>query len=230
MRGLFTYIETGVLAGALALVLYLTAARAVTAGTARAGIALGGVALGWFVILWELARLGAFEGGSGGWRVLVALTALAPAVIGAVRPQWLAVRLVSPGGGATVEALILAQVCRVVSGALLIALAGEALPAWAAVPPAAADLLVAGSAPALGRLVRRGDPRASGWVMAWSAGGIAAAAYLVSVVLLMGRTATYFLTLYPLVLIPVFVTPVVVALQCAAVAAVRQRTPGVPSA
>ncbi|HEX9581160.1 MAG TPA: hypothetical protein VF970_08670 [Gemmatimonadales bacterium] len=221
MRGLFTYIEGGVLAGALMLVLYATAAGAVTGGRARAGLVAGATALAWFVLLWEAARLGVFEGGSTGWRLAIAVAAVLPVVIGGARAPWLARHLVS--AGAPPASLVTIQVCRMVSAALLIALAGEALPAWVAVPAGAGDLVIAGFTPMVARMVARGDPRASGVVAAWAVAGIAVSAYLVSAVVLGGRTATYFLTLYPLVLIPVFITPVVVMLQIVATKVVPTR-------
>jgi hypothetical protein len=146
---------------------------------------------------------------------------------GMVGAGGLARRVVSTG--APLTSLIMMQICRLVSAALLIALAGEALPAWAAVPAAAGDLALAASTGAVARLVTRGDPRTPGVVLVWAAAGTAVTAYLVSVVLIAGRAATYFLTLYPLVLIPVFVAPAMTVLQVVALRAVEPREPAAVS-
>lgn len=214
MTGLFTYVEAGVLAGALMIVLYVTAASAITGGRARSGLVAGTLALGWFIILWEMARLGVFEGGRPGWRAAVALASVLPVAIGAQRAGWLGRHLVT--GGAPPAALVSVQLCRLVSAALLVALAGEALPIWVAVPVGAGDIAIAASAPAVAHLVAHEDRRAPTVVAAWTAVGTAVAAYLLSAVLLTGRAGTYFLTLYPLVLIPVFIAPAMVVLQIVA--------------
>jgi hypothetical protein len=103
--------------------------------------------------------------------------------------------------------LVSLQAYRVVSIALLIALAGEALPAWIAVPWGAGDLAVALAAPPLGTALGRGRTGAPRVHLAWSAAGVAVVVFGVSVVLIAGRTAGYFVTLYPLVLIPAFLGP-----------------------
>ena len=219
MSGLFTYIEAGVLVGALVIVLYVATAGALASGRVRSGLVYGTVALAWFVILWELARLGAFEGGRVGWRPTVALVTVVPATLGLASTGALTRHLVSPGAPA--GALVTLQLCRLVSAALFIALAGEALPWWIAVPAGAGDIAIAAAAPWVARLITRRDHRMEVVLGVWTAGGMAVAAFLVTAVLVAGRSGTYFLTLYPLVLIPVFVAPAMVVLQIVAMKAAK---------
>ncbi|MBI3981912.1 MAG: hypothetical protein HY337_03310 [Gemmatimonadetes bacterium] len=203
MSGLFTYVEVVILGAALSIVLYVAATAALATGSAGRGAAAAAIALVWFLIVWELARLGVFEGGRPGWRFALGLTAVLP-VAGGLTATGLSRRLAA---AAMPGSLVSLQAYRLVSVTLLLALAGEALPAWIALPWGIGDVAVALTAPAVGAAVGRmpgGAPRAQ---LMWTAGGVAVVVFGVTVVLLTGRTAGYFLTLYPLVLIPAFLAP-----------------------
>jgi hypothetical protein len=202
MSGLFTYVEVVILGAALSIVLYVAATAALATGSAGRGAAAAAIALVWFLVVWELARLGVFEGGRPGWRLALGLTAVLPVVVG-LTATGLSRRLAA---AATPSSLVSLQAYRLVSVTLLLALAGEALPAWIALPWGIGDIAVALTAPSVGAAVAR-MPAGARAQLVWTGGGVAVVVFGVTVVLLTGRTAGYFLTLYPLVLIPAFLAP-----------------------
>jgi hypothetical protein len=212
MSGLFVYVEVLVLGAALSVVLYAAAAAARATGSTARGTAIGAIGLAWFLVVWELARLGLFEGGRPGWRAALGLAVVLPVVIAMLARSVVPWPVTAPSPAS----LVSLQAYRVVSIALLIALAGEALPAWIAVPWGAGDLAVALAAPPLGAALGRGRTGAPRVHLAWSAAGVAVVVFGVSVVLIAGRTAGYFLTLYPLVLIPAFLGPCALLLHALA--------------
>jgi hypothetical protein len=203
MSGVFVYVEVLVLGAALSVVIYAAAAAALATGSAARGTVIGAIGLAWFLVVWELARLGVFEGGRPGWRAALGLAVVLPVVIAMLARDAMPWPVTAPSPAS----LVSLQAYRVVSIALLIALAGEALPAWIAVPWGAGDLAVALAAPPLGTALGRGRTGAPRVHLAWSAAGVAVVVFGVSVVLIAGRTAGYFVTLYPLVLIPAFLGP-----------------------
>ncbi|HWP37684.1 MAG TPA: hypothetical protein VNL18_09065 [Gemmatimonadales bacterium] len=203
MSGLFTYVEVIVLGAALSVVIYAAAAATLATGSAARGTAIAAIALAWFLVVWELARLGVFEGGRPGWRTALGLAVLLPVMTTVLARGALSRSATMPAPGS----LVSLQAYRLVSITLLIALAGEALPAWIAVPWGLGDLAVALVAPPLGAALGRGRTGASRAHLAWSAAGVAVVVFGLAVVLITGRTAGYFLTLYPLVLIPAFLGP-----------------------
>jgi hypothetical protein len=213
MGGLFAYVEVIVLGAALSIVLYVAAAAALATGSAARGATAAATVLLWFLLVWELARLGVFEGGRPGWRWALGLAAGLPVVLSLAASS--ARRRIA--AAAKPGSLVSLQAYRLVSITLLIALAGEALPAWIAVPWGIGDITVAVTAPAVGAALARAPGGMARVERAWTVSGVAVVVFGVTAVLLVGKTAGYFLTLYPLVLIPAFLAPCSLLLHAAAV-------------
>lgn len=169
----------------------------------------GAVGLGWFLVVWELARAGGLEGTRGSAPgPEVGMVAVALAV------GWALLRL-RPEGRPAVADLVAIQAVRVVAVVALVALAGEALPAWLALPVGVGDSLVGLLAVGISRRLRSGAPGASRAAALWNLSGMALAAFVIAAPIASARSAGYFFSLYPLVLLPTFLAPVSLALHAA---------------
>jgi hypothetical protein len=210
MSGVYPAVEAAVIAACLVVILFASASIAKDRGLWPA-MARGGVGLGWFLVVWELARAGAFEGTRGSARgteiaaVIVSL-AVAWAVLAARRPRPPAADLVAVQAG------------RAAAVVVLVALAGEALPAWLALPIGLGDSLVALAALSVARGARTATPGTTGQVPVWNLAGALLAAFTIVAPIASARSAGYFFSLYPLVLFPTFLAP------CALVLHVLTRT------
>lgn len=199
MSGLYPYVEAAVMAACFAVILFPVAALARQRGI---GPAMGwaAVGVGWFLLVWELARSGAFEGTRASGRVAEAVAILAPLLAGSLLLLRGRFTLVAPPD------LVAFQACRVVAVVVLVAYAGEALPAWLALPIGVGDLGVGITAPWVTRWARSG---ASGLaaVRLWNVIGAAIACFTMAAPLASAHATGYFFSLYPLVLLPTFLAP-----------------------
>ena len=198
MSGLYPYVEAAVMAACLAVILFLVAALARQRGI---GPAMGwaAVGVGWFLLVWELARSGAFEGTRGSGRLAEAAAILAPL---------LAVSLLLLRGRFTLAApadLVAFQTCRVVALVVLVAYAGEALPGWLALPIGVGDTALGVAAPWVARRARAGAGVAA--LRSWNLIGAAIACFTMAAPLASAHATGYFFSLYPLVLLPTFLAP-----------------------
>jgi hypothetical protein len=202
--GWFTTIELLLLAACLSVLAGVAAISGQRRGKTRTDVVVSGVFLIWFLLVWELSRMGLFEGGRGDARGTLTLAVISP-LLGAllaghlVGSRWLA--LIAEGRN-----LGSAHLYRISSVVALAGWIGEALPPWVAAPVGLGDPAVA----LLGAALGRRKASLPGW---WHACGIAVAAYTILVTTALGARAAYFLTLYPLVLIPAFLAPVSILLH-----------------
>ncbi len=208
--GWFTAIEMLLLVGCLSVLVAISAAVSCRAGKTRSGVSASGVFSIWFLLVWELSRMGFFEGGRGEARAALTLAVLVPlsaALLAGnlIGSSWLS----SLAQGRNLGA---AHLYRLSSAVVLAAWLSEALPAWIVAPVGLGDPAVALLGAALGR---RGS-KLPAW---WHACGIAIAAFAILAVTAAGTRSAYFFTLYPLVLIPAFLAPVSIMLHAWGIAA-----------
>ncbi len=199
MGNLYPYVEAAVMAACLAVILFPVAALAQRRGIWPA-MRWAAVGVGWFLLVWELARAGAFEGtrSSGGLTELVVI--LVPLLAGLLLLRPKPVAMAQPAD------LVAIQTGRIVAVVVLVAFAGEALPAWLALPIGVGDTLLGLAAPSVAHRVRVG---ASGQTPArvWNAIGAAIAVYTMAAPVASAHATGYFFSLYPLVLFPTFLAP-----------------------
>lgn len=211
MMGLFAYVEALVLGACLLSIAYVAAAAALRTRHISTGVVAAGVSLVWFLLIFQMARVGLFEGGSPASRSAQAIVMIVPLVLGMIA-AW---RL---GRGAIAAALPLPslvgiQTYRLTSITLVIAVANEALPPWLGLPIALGDLAVGLSAPLLARALKE-DPGSYAIITrTWNWLGMLIAALAMLATTATGKDAGYFLTLYPLVLIPTYLAPVSILLH-----------------
>ncbi|GBD32761.1 MAG: hypothetical protein KatS3mg081_2731 [Gemmatimonadales bacterium] len=200
----FTAMEMLLLAACLFVLVTISAAVARGTGKIRAGIGASGLFAIWFLLVWELSRMGLFEGARGDARTALTLAVVVP-LAGAllaghlIGARWLGSLAPGRNPGA-------AHLYRLSSVVALAAWISEALPAWVAVPVGLGEPLVAILGAALGW---RGS-RLPAW---WHGCGIAVAAFTILAVTASGSRSAYFFTLYPLVLIPAFLAPISIMLH-----------------
>ncbi len=205
----FTGIEMLLLAACLSVLIAISAAVACRVRKTRSGVAASGVLLIWFLVVWELSRIGLFEGGRAGARAALTLTVVLP-LMGAL----VAGNLIGSsrlGSLTQIQNLGAAHLYRLSSVAVLAAWVSEALPPWIAAPVGLGDPAVA----LVGAALARRGTKLPTW---WHACGIAVAAFAIIAVVGAGTTSAYFFTLYPLVLIPAFLAPVSIMLHAWAIA------------
>jgi hypothetical protein len=211
MMGLFAYVEGLVLGACLLTIAYVAAAGALRTRHISSGVVTAGISLVWFLLIFQMARLGMFEGGSAGARRAQAGVMIVPLLIGLI----VAWRLGRAAITATlpVPGLVGIQTYRLASITLLIAVAKEALPPWLGLPIALGDLAVGLSAPLLARALKE-NPRGYAIITrSWNWLGMVTAALAMLATTATGNDAGYFLTLYPLVLIPTYLAPVSILLH-----------------
>lgn len=211
MTALFTYVEALVLGACLLTIAYFTAATAVRTRHISTGVVVAAVTLAWFLLVFQMARLGAFEGGSPGARRAQVAAMVIPLILGLL-VAW------RVGRGTLTAALPLPslvgiQAYRLVSITLVFAVANEALPPWLGLPIAIADLGAGAAAPLLARALTHHPHGYAIVTRAWNLLGLTAAALAMLFTTAAGREAGYFLTLYPLVLIPTYLAPVSILLH-----------------
>ncbi len=218
MTSLFTYAEAIILFIAIVIAVYAAALGAVRDGTPWRGILRGSAVAVWFVALYEAARIGTFNA-----RIAMGVWPLVGAM--AVPPVLLALRYTRADerrASTSAASLAAVQVYRILGGGLiLLAVAGAAIPAWIGLPAGLLEVLTGAGAAVVGAMLQRGgaNARRAGWT--WGAFAIGSGLFLLTVTAAMAGSATYFLTLYPLVLLPAFIVPMSVALDLALLAEVR---------
>ena len=207
MSSLYPLVEAAVVAACLGVILFAVANVATRRGTWPA-MAWAAVGLGWFLIVWELARAGVFEGTRGSGRLGEMAVMLVPLAAG--------LRLPGLGQSASPSPadLVTVQVIRVVAVVVLLAWASEALPAWLALPIGGGDILVGLAGPSVGRLLRAGQSRVA-VARLWNAIGAALALFTMAAPVTSAPSTGYFFSLYPLVLLPTFLAPVWLVLHLA---------------
>ncbi len=205
MGNLYPYVEAAVMAACLAVILFAVATIAQRRGIWRA-LSWAALGLGWFLLVWELARAGAFEGTRGSGR----LTELAVMAV----PLLAGIALLGSGrfAGLSPADAVAVQTSRIVAVVVLVAWAGEALPAWLALPIGAGDIMVGLAAPSVARRVWAGGPGHLA-ARAWNAIGALIALYTMAAPVLSAHTTGYFFSLYPLVLFPTFLAPCALVLH-----------------
>ncbi len=218
MSNLYPFVEALVTAGCLAILVFIAAVVARSRGIWPA---VGWTAVGaaWFLLVWELARAGMFEGSRPTARGAALAVMLVPPFAGAaaLASQYAAalVRLAAPAD------LITVQAYRLVAVVALIALAGEALPAWLALPVGLGDSALGLAAISVARRLRAGAPGARSRARVWNLAGIMLATFTMVATLAAGRSTGYFFSLYPLVLLPTFIAPCSLLLHGATLTALR---------
>jgi hypothetical protein len=208
MSGVYPMVEAAVLAACLGIILFAAVNAALRRGIwpAMAGAAVG---VGWFLVVWELARAGAFEGTRGSGLVVeigVAAVSLALGWAFVASPP-----RVRPG----VSDLVAIQATRLVAVVVLLAFAGEALPAWLALPIGLGDVLVGLTAYHVARGLRVTTQRDARAARAWNVAGTALAVFTIAAPIASARSSGYFFSLYPLVLLPTLLAPVWLVLHVA---------------
>lgn len=222
MRGAwFTTVEVLLVGSSLFLLAAIAAAVGARERKTRAGLLASSFFVVWFLLIWELARLGAFEGGRSDARQAQTLAVILP-LVAALLPAGAArsAGLQSLTAGMNLGAI---HLYRVSSIAALGAWISEALPAWIALPVGLGDPAVALLGVVLGR-------RPSGPGAWWHAAGISVAAFSILATTTGGARAAFFLTVYPLVLIPMFLAPVAILLHAWGLALTRATRMGAPGA
>jgi len=208
MSGLYPAVEVAVVAACLGMVLFALATLARDRGL-WPSLAWTGLGLGWFLVLWELARAGAFEGTRGSGRAVEIAAMVVSLAVG-----WALLQAAQRTAPLAAD-LVTIQTTRLVAVVVLLALAGEALPAWLALPIGLGDVLVGlsaiGVARGLGGTARRGARAAR----TWNAAGMALAVFSIAAPIASARSSGYFFSLYPLVLFPTFLAPVWLVLHVA---------------
>lgn len=207
MSGVYPLVEAAIVAACLGLMLFAVAGMAATRGLWRA-MAWAGPGAAWFLLVWELARSGAFEGTRGSGRLAEGTVILVSLVVGS------AVLWARRKGGPSAADAAGIQAIRIVGVVVLVALAGEALPAWLALPIGVGDPLVGLTAPSVMRQVRAG-PRGHAVARVWNAIGAALAVYTMAAPVAVAHSTGYFFSLYPLVLFPTFLAPSALLLHLA---------------
>lgn len=199
MGSLYPYVEAAVMAACLAVILFPVAVVARQRGIWPA-MRWAAVGVGWFLLVWELARSGAFEGTRGSGRLAEVVVILVLLVLGSSLLLRQRFTIVAPAD------LVALQTCRVVAVVVLVAYWGEALPAWLALPIGVGDLGVGITAPWVARRARVG---AAGLAAArvWNVIGAVIACYTMAAPVISARASGYFFSLYPLVLFPTFLAP-----------------------
>lgn len=213
MTGAFTYVETLVLGACLVTVAYLTAAVTRRTGRISAGMLAAGLALVWFLLIFQMARVGAFEGGSPDARRAQAVAMIVPLLLGLLIARRLGRGTIA--SAMPLPSLVGIQVYRLVSITLVLAVAKEAVPPWLGLPIALGDLAVGVSAPLLARALKDAPGGYAVVTRAWNGLGMLTAALAMLLTTTTGKEAGFFLTLYPLVLIPTYLAPVSLLLHAA---------------
>lgn len=214
MRGAwFTAVEVLLVGSSLFLLVAIAAAAGGKERNTRAGFLSSSLFGLWFLLIWELARLGVFEGGRRDARQSQTLAVILPLVAaflaaGVARSAGLQSLIAGRNLGAV-------HLYRVSSIAALGAWISEALPLWIAVPIGLGDPAVA----LLGVLFGR---RQSGPGVWWHAAGISVATFSILATTSAGARSAFFLTVYPLVLIPMFLAPVAILLHAWGLALSRE--------
>ncbi len=211
MGNLYPYVEAAVMAACLAVILFPVAALAQRRGIWPA-MRWAAVGTGWFLLVWELARAGAFEGTRSAGRLTELVVILVPLLAGLLLLRRKPDALAQPAD------LVAIQTVRIVAVVVLVAFAGEALPAWLALPIGVGDTLLGLTALAVARRVRVSGP-AYPAVWAWNAIGATMALYTMVAPVFSAHTTGYFFSLYPLVLFPTFLAPISLLLHVSAVTA-----------
>jgi hypothetical protein len=196
---LYPYVEVAVMAACAGLILFPAAAlgRQLGIWPAMRWAVLG---VGWFLLVWELARSGSFEGTRASGRVAEVAVMLVPLLAGAV------LLLRRPLTMVAAADLVTLQTGRVVAVVVLVAFAGEALPAWLALPIGLGDLGLGLAAPWAARQARSGASGQAG-VRWWNAIGATIALFTMVAPVSVAHSTGYFFSLYPLVLFPTFLAP-----------------------
>lgn len=218
MSNLYPYVEALVIAACLAIVVFATAVIARSRGIGQA-LAWAAAGLAWFLLVWELARAGLFEGTRAGARGALLLVVAVPLAAGLAglgsRGGATLTRLASPAE------LVVVQVYRLVGVVVLVALAGDALPAWLGLPIGLGDSLVGLTALSVSRQLKAPGPAALAQARAWNLAGAAVALFTIIGTLAAARSTGYFFSLYPLVLLPTFIAPLSLLLHAASLKTLR---------
>lgn len=198
MSGLYPYLEAAVMAACLAVILFPVTALARQRGMGPA-MRWAAVGVGWFLLVWELARSGTFEGTQASGRLAEVAAILVPLVAGFI--------LLRRGRPTVAPAdLVALQTCRVVAVVVLVAYAGEALPAWLALPIGVGDAALGVTAPWVARQARAGAAGLAA-LRVWNVIGAAIALFTMAAPVASAHASGYFFSLYPLVLFPTFLAP-----------------------
>lgn len=199
MSSLYPYVEAAVMAACLGVILFPVAALGRQRGIWPA-MAWAAGAVGWFLLVWELARSGAFEGTRASGRLVEIATILVPLAVGFY--------LLRPGALAAIPPsdLVAVQAIRIVGVVVLLAFAGQALPTWLALPIGIGDPLLGLTAPWVAGRARAGVT-GRGVLRLWHVIGAALALYTMAAPIAFAQTTAYFFSLYPLVLFPTFLAP-----------------------
>jgi hypothetical protein len=196
---LYPYVEAAVMAACLGLILFPVAALGRQRGIGPAMLwAAAGV--GWFLLVWELARSGAFEGTRVSGRLVEMAVILVPLAVGFY--------LLRPGAPVPIPPtdLVTVQAIRIVAVVVLLAFAGEALPAWLALPIGIGDTVLGLTAPWVAGRVRAGAS-GLGALRLWNVIGATIAVFTMVAPVSVAHSTGYFFSLYPLVLFPTFLAP-----------------------
>jgi hypothetical protein len=196
---MYPYVEAAVMAACLGLILFPVAALGRQRGIGPAMLwAAAGV--GWFLLVWELARSGAFEGTRVSGRLVEMAVILVPLAVGFY--------LLRPGAPVPIPPtdLVTVQAIRIVAVVVLLAFAGEALPAWLALPIGIGDTVLGLTAPWVAGRVRAGAS-GLGALRLWNVIGATIAVFTMVAPVSVAHSTGYFFSLYPLVLFPTFLAP-----------------------
>ncbi|MBI2535630.1 MAG: hypothetical protein HYW06_01370 [Gemmatimonadetes bacterium] len=215
MSSLYPLVEAAVVAACLGVILFAVANVAARRGIWPA-MAWAAVGLGWFLVVWQLARAGAFEGTRGSARVVAITAAVVSLALG-----W-ALLASSRRARSGVADLVTIQASRVVAVVVLLALAGEALPAWLALPIGLGDSLVGLTALGVARRLRGAAAGAARAAQVWNVAGVVLAVFTIAAPIASARSTGYFLSLYPLVLFPTFLAPGALGLHAVTLGALRR--------
>lgn len=213
MSHLFSYAEAMVLVSAGTMTVYAGALGSARHGTVGRGVVYGGVVGLWLVVIFEVARFGGFSGRltPTAWSLIVAMV---------VPPLAITLRyLAESRRGASAEiaaSLATIQGIRVIVGALiLLTFVGGAVAPWLALPAGALEVLTGLTGPIVGVALTRGGKRAARLATIWATLAVVSGTYLLATTVAAAGSGAYFLTLYPLALLPGFVIPMALGMDVA---------------
>lgn len=213
MSHLFSYAEALVLVSAGGVTVYVGALGSARHGTVGRGVAYGGLVGLWLIVIFEVARFGGFSGRlqPAAWSLIVAMV---------VPPLGITLRYLAeprrPAAAEVAASLAAIQGLRIIVGALLLlTFMGGAVAPWLAFPAGVTELLTGAGGLVVGVALKRGGARATRLARLWATFAVVSGTFLLAATAAAAASGAYFLTLYPLALLPAFVVPMAVGMDVA---------------
>lgn len=220
MNWVFTYSEALLLTVSLLIPVSVAAFVANASKLNLPGIAFGAGILVWFIVVFQLARIGIFEGGRRSSLVVLTTVTALPVGAGVLWLRGKKARALLRE--IPTSALVALQTYRIVALVFLVALLSQAIPAAYSLPVAVGDTLVGTAAPVVAYRIGRLDDHARAIARAWNWLGISFVFGAASAAVIAGGGSTFFVTVYPFVLFPAFIAPFSLLLHTASLIQLRR--------